>query len=309
MAIVLLYRPLVLASFDPTSATALGLPVRLLDAVLYALIALAVVSGLAAVGSLLVTALLIVPASAARCSQPRAQANAASAPALARWRVVGLYVSYYYPVASGGAVVLAAVGLFGVTLTVSPRRASLLSSPHAACGAARERGPPHDGCRARSARLTVHAQRSGRGGPPGPGMRSDRAVCGAPRSHLPRARPLPHDLSSRRTGCHSPVDVVIGAAVGAMLTLALVLLLQRREPHCGGQRGGDRFRRHVCTGRGAGGLFRVRSRDVGAALVGNLLGIGPAELALSVGLVVVLCATIWLLNGPLVLTILTARPR
>jgi len=122
VAIVLLYRPLVLASFDPTSAMALGLPVRLLDAVLYALIALAVISGLAAVGSLLVTALLIVPASAARLLTGHVHKQmlvSAGLGALAGW--IGLYVSYYYPVASGGAVVLAAVAIFGVTLTLSPR--------------------------------------------------------------------------------------------------------------------------------------------------------------------------------------------
>jgi ABC-type Mn2+/Zn2+ transport system permease subunit len=121
-ALMLLYRPLVLASFDPTAATALGLPLRLLDMVLYALIALAVVSGVAAVGSFLVTALLIVPASAARLLSRHVKTQMVLSSALgtlAGW--LGLYASYYYPIASGGAIVLAALGLFGLTLILSPR--------------------------------------------------------------------------------------------------------------------------------------------------------------------------------------------
>lgn len=117
LGLVGLYRPLVLASFDPTSARALGLPLGALDLLLYALIALAVVSGLAAVGSLLVTALLIVPASAARLLARRVRTQmlaSAGLAVLAGW--IGLYASYYQSVASGGAVVLTAVSLFGLAL-------------------------------------------------------------------------------------------------------------------------------------------------------------------------------------------------
>lgn len=122
LTIVVLYRPLILASFDPTSARALGLPLTALDLLLYALIALAIVSGLAAVGSLLVTALLIVPAASARLLARRVQSQmlvSAGLAVLAGW--IGLYVSYYQRVASGGAVVLAAVVIFGLALAAAPR--------------------------------------------------------------------------------------------------------------------------------------------------------------------------------------------
>src|SRR5947209_4259847 len=46
LALVVLYRPVVFACFDPVGARAVGLPVDLLDLGLYALIALAVVAGL-----------------------------------------------------------------------------------------------------------------------------------------------------------------------------------------------------------------------------------------------------------------------
>ena len=122
VALVLLYRPLVLASFDPSAARALGVPLGWLDALLYGLIALAVVSGVVAVGSLLVTALLIVPAAAARLVARRVNTLmllGALFGALAGW--IGLYASYYYRVASGGAVVLAATAIFGLCLLLSPR--------------------------------------------------------------------------------------------------------------------------------------------------------------------------------------------
>jgi ABC-type Mn2+/Zn2+ transport system permease subunit len=90
--------------------------------VLYSLIALAVVAGAVAVGSILVTALLVVPAATARLLARRVLTQMALASAfgtLAGW--LGLYVSYYQPVASGGAIVLASVVIFLLALTLSPR--------------------------------------------------------------------------------------------------------------------------------------------------------------------------------------------
>lgn len=126
LALAALYRPIVFVCFDPVGARAVGLPVDLLDLGLYGLIALAVVAGLTAVGALLVTALLIVPAAAARLLARTVvgQMVVSSALAvLAGW--VGVYASYDLNVASGGAIVLAAVAFFGVALAVSPRRRSL----------------------------------------------------------------------------------------------------------------------------------------------------------------------------------------
>jgi manganese/iron transport system permease protein len=123
LALYLLFRPLVFASFDPVGARALGLPLDALDLGLYALIALAVVAGLAAVGALLVTALLIVPAATARLlvrGVSRQMALSGALGCAAGW--IGLYASYYWDLASGGAIVLAAVGLFALGLAASPRR-------------------------------------------------------------------------------------------------------------------------------------------------------------------------------------------
>jgi manganese/iron transport system permease protein len=126
LALVALYRPLVFASCVPDGARAVGLPVGALDFGLYALIALAIVAGLSAVGTLLVTALLIVPAATARRlarSVARQMVVSAALAVLAGW--IGLYASYHLDVASGGAIVLASVGLFALALVVSVRRSPL----------------------------------------------------------------------------------------------------------------------------------------------------------------------------------------
>jgi manganese/iron transport system permease protein len=66
----MLYRPLVLCAFDPSAVTALSLPRHALDLILYGLLGLTVVSGAVAAGSLLVSALLVVPAATGRLVAP-----------------------------------------------------------------------------------------------------------------------------------------------------------------------------------------------------------------------------------------------
>lgn len=64
-AITLLYRPLLVTSFDPAFARAIGLPTRLLHELLMLLLAFSVVVALQAVGVVLVSAMLITPAATA----------------------------------------------------------------------------------------------------------------------------------------------------------------------------------------------------------------------------------------------------
>jgi manganese/zinc/iron transport system permease protein len=66
LVIGFLFRPLVLFSFDPAFAQAIGLPVKLLNGLLTSLTVLAVVTGIQAVGIVLMSAVLITPAAAAR---------------------------------------------------------------------------------------------------------------------------------------------------------------------------------------------------------------------------------------------------
>ncbi|WP_433174926.1 metal ABC transporter permease [Actinoallomurus sp. CA-150999] len=112
-ALILLRRPLIARAFDPEGAQAAGYRLGLLDLVTNAIVALVVVAAVRAVGTVLVIALLIVPAAVARVVSDRLALIvpiAAALGALAGW--AGLAISYDASVhhglrlASGGTVVL-----------------------------------------------------------------------------------------------------------------------------------------------------------------------------------------------------------
>ena len=66
LAVVLLWKEFKLLSFDPGFAGSLGFPTRLLDVVLTLLIVVSIVVGLQAVGVVLMSAMIVAPAAAAR---------------------------------------------------------------------------------------------------------------------------------------------------------------------------------------------------------------------------------------------------
>ena len=91
----LLHKELVLLALDRTQAAAQGLPVVLLDAVLYAVTATTVVVAVRAVGTVLVVAFVVTPAATGRLltrSIPGAMAAGALVATLLGW--VGLSASY-----------------------------------------------------------------------------------------------------------------------------------------------------------------------------------------------------------------------
>ena len=72
LGITIFKRPLLLWLFDPRTATSLGLPTRTISYAVYALIMLALVSSLQAVGALLTLGLLVAPAGIMRLLTNRA---------------------------------------------------------------------------------------------------------------------------------------------------------------------------------------------------------------------------------------------
>jgi manganese/zinc/iron transport system permease protein len=66
VALALLWKEFKLLSFDPAFAGALGLPVRTLDVLLTTLLVIAIVIGLQTVGVVLMSAMIVAPAAAAR---------------------------------------------------------------------------------------------------------------------------------------------------------------------------------------------------------------------------------------------------
>jgi ABC-type Zn uptake system ZnuABC Zn-binding protein ZnuA/ABC-type Mn2+/Zn2+ transport system permease subunit len=111
----LLGRRWLASGFDPLSARSLGIRSRVPDAALLALVALGVVAGLAALGALLVTALLVVPAATARLWSRRLPVwQASSALLTAVEGIVGLWLSVELNVPPGAAIAVLAGSVFGV---------------------------------------------------------------------------------------------------------------------------------------------------------------------------------------------------
>jgi manganese/iron transport system permease protein len=119
--IVLLYKELLLTSFDRVAAQAMGLPVFWLDLLLLVMISLTIVVSLRAVGNILVVAMLVTPAAAARLLTDRMPVMMMlSAGIGALSGVVGLYVSYHNDVAAGGTIVLVATAIFALVWLFAP---------------------------------------------------------------------------------------------------------------------------------------------------------------------------------------------
>ena len=112
--VALLFKEFTLICFDRDYARAVGLPVRLLDALLMGLIALIVVLGLQSAGALLMVALLITPATTARLLTQRLGVMVALSALFGTLAAAGgVWMSALYGrLPTGPVMVLLASGLF-----------------------------------------------------------------------------------------------------------------------------------------------------------------------------------------------------
>jgi manganese/iron transport system permease protein len=124
-----LYKELLFYSFDRLGAQAVGLPVHLLDLGLMILIGLTIVASLKAVGVILVLALLITPAATAYLLVTRLHQVMFLGVAIAvSSSITGMYLSYFFNLPSGPAIVLVASGIFILALLFSPTQ-GILTNP------------------------------------------------------------------------------------------------------------------------------------------------------------------------------------
>jgi ABC-type Mn2+/Zn2+ transport system permease subunit len=126
LVVYLLYKELLVVTFDPVLAATLRLPTERLRMVLLILLALTVVVSLQSVGIGLVTAMLVTPAATASLLTkrlPRMIALSALFGGLSG--VIGLYASYYLDVVSGAAIVLTATAFFLIAFVWKRVRAAV----------------------------------------------------------------------------------------------------------------------------------------------------------------------------------------
>ncbi len=121
--ILLFFKELLFISFDEETATASGLPVRFAYYGLLVTMALTIVISIKLVGIILVSALLVIPAAAGvQLSRNYRWVLLIAVLVGTASVVLGLYLSFWYDVASGATIVLVLFASFLLSMAFSPRR-------------------------------------------------------------------------------------------------------------------------------------------------------------------------------------------
>lgn len=125
----LFYKELLIVSFDITLAQTLRIHAAFYRYLLFVLVAITVVLSLQTVGIGLMLAMLVTPASTAHLLTKRLPSMLGLGAVLgAVSGIVGLYLSFYWGVASGAAIVLVSIFFFLVALAATSRRSGFRQS-------------------------------------------------------------------------------------------------------------------------------------------------------------------------------------
>jgi len=115
--VAMAYRPLLYVTFDATAARAARIDVTRYNRLMVVLTALVVVSAMQIMGVILVAAMLVVPVvAAARLARSFKRSLLLSVLAAEIAAIAGVTVSYVYGWAAGGAIVLAAIAVYVLTI-------------------------------------------------------------------------------------------------------------------------------------------------------------------------------------------------
>jgi manganese/iron transport system permease protein len=135
VVVAVLRKELLYSTFDPQGAAASGLPVGPLEYVLLGLLGVTIVVSIQAVGIIMVVAMLVTPPATAQLLVVRFNRLMAVSVAIAALSAVsGLFLSYYWNLASGAAIVLVETALFVVALVLGPRTGLLRRRHHREAG-------------------------------------------------------------------------------------------------------------------------------------------------------------------------------
>jgi manganese/iron transport system permease protein len=130
VTVLALRKELLYATFDPLGARASGLPVGFLEYLLLGLLGVTIVVSIQAVGIIMVVAMLVTPAATAQLLVTRFSRLVVIAIVVAVVSAVaGLYVSFYWNVASGATIVLFETLFFALALVLGPRTGLLRRRP------------------------------------------------------------------------------------------------------------------------------------------------------------------------------------
>lgn len=129
--VLILRKNLLLYVFDPSHARSIRINVHFYHYLLLVLLALTVVAAVQTVGIILVIAMLIIPGALAHLLTDRFDAMLGFAALASIFScIVGAYLSYYFDVSTGGAMVLVLSLLFVLTFVFAPRYGVLKRLTH-----------------------------------------------------------------------------------------------------------------------------------------------------------------------------------
>lgn len=121
--VVLFFKELLLTSFDPVMAQAMGINVSFFHYLLMVLLTLVSVTALQSVGTILIVAMLITPAATAYLYATSLKVMLVlSATIGACSSVIGLFIGYSFNVAAGSSIVLTAAAFFVISFFISPKQ-------------------------------------------------------------------------------------------------------------------------------------------------------------------------------------------
>jgi ABC-type Mn2+/Zn2+ transport system permease subunit len=123
----LTFRSLLLVSFDSAFARLLGFPVRLFETLFFLLLTVVIVIAMQAVGVVLVSAMLVTPAAAARfCTHSLAKTTLIACAIGAAGGLAGVWLSTLGPDRpTGPLMALSTTAMFGAAAILGPRRGRL----------------------------------------------------------------------------------------------------------------------------------------------------------------------------------------
>jgi len=120
--VVIFFKELMAIAFDEEAARVAGLPVGLLNVVLVIVASLVIALAIPIIGILLVAALVVIPVLTAMQFRRSFMTTLLYAEIASLLSVVGgMMVSFYFDLATGGTIVLVALGLFVLSLGVGKK--------------------------------------------------------------------------------------------------------------------------------------------------------------------------------------------
>ncbi|MGO3080586.1 MAG: metal ABC transporter permease subunit [Lactococcus lactis] len=123
IVIILFFKELLITSFDPLTARAIGMKVNFYHYLLMVLLTLVSVTAMQSVGTILIVAMLITPAATAYLYTNSLRKMIILSSSLgAVSSVLGLFIGYSFNIAVGSSIVITSAIIFAISFLVSPKQ-------------------------------------------------------------------------------------------------------------------------------------------------------------------------------------------